>query len=105
MSFLLVNEKEMSLIKLVLYPRAIEVLLKLLAEKEIIRNFKYSEIIGYHIVTIIALYMVWFETMNLPQNFVRTVRSYGKLTEEEIMTLSALEENVTRMVNSYYHNK
>lgn len=47
MALLLTNEKELSLLKMIIYPRVIEVILNALAEKGYLRNFKYSEILAY----------------------------------------------------------
>jgi len=60
-SLMLTTQKELNLLKMIIYPRALEVTLKMLKEKGYIRDFKHSEIIGYWLVAIATVYNWGYE--------------------------------------------
>ena len=75
-AFLLANKSELDLMKIIIYPRTVEVLLNLLAEKGYIKNFKYSEVLAYVVIATIIVYNYLYEPMNLSQGYVKSIDYY-----------------------------
>ena len=75
-AFLLANMSELDLMKIIIYPRTVEVLLNLLAEKGYIKNFKYSEVLAYVVIATIIVYNYLYEPMNLSQGYVKSIDYY-----------------------------
>ena len=90
---------------MLIYPKVIDVLLKLLQEKGLIRNFKYSETIAFMICSMIVVYCYGFEPMNLPASYVKGINSLAMLTQGEATIFATVKEQVTRNINKYYLNK
>jgi hypothetical protein len=70
---MMANDRELNLMKIFIYPRVIEVFLKLLAERGIVKSFKYQETIGYIIVATILVYFFIAEPSVLPPSYVKGV--------------------------------
>lgn len=68
-----------------IYPRVIEVVLKLLVEKGIIVNFPHSEKVGWMIACLITVYNWMYEPENVPPSFVKAITNYSNLSKEEVM--------------------
>jgi hypothetical protein len=90
---------------MLIYPRVIDVFLKLLVEKGIIKPFKYCETIGFVIVSMIVVYTYVFESMNLSPNFIKGVNSFAMLTNGEATIFATVGEQITRNINAYYWGK
>jgi hypothetical protein len=96
---MLASEKELNLIKMILYPRAIEVILHMLRENGYIRDFKYSSVMAYWVVGLVCIYNWIYEPSNLPSNWVRTVDNYCRLSPGEKMFNYVSEHSTTRIIN------
>ena len=76
------NSGEMSLVKLVVYPRAIECLFELMVERGILRKFKYGDIIAYALQVAFITYNYIYEG-SLPAGFGRTIDNYSQYTYDD----------------------
>lgn len=88
----LANDKEMSLLSMVIYPRVFEVLIKLLQKQGWIKDFKHSDIVMFMICSIICVYCYVFEPNNLPANYVKGINNFALLTKGEATMFATVAE-------------
>ena len=70
---LLTNERELTLLKMLIYPRVIEILLNLMVERKLMKDFKYSEALAYCFCVSFLVYNYFYEPYNLPASYRRGV--------------------------------
>jgi hypothetical protein len=90
---------------ILIYPKVIEVGLRLMQERGWIRNFMYSETLGFIICSMIIVYCYVFEPMNMPKSYVKGINNFAMLTQGEATIFAAATEQVTRNIQRYYFGK
>jgi hypothetical protein len=83
MALKLAEAKDMNLLKLLIYPRAIESIYSLLVEKGIIKPIKNGETYTHMVVLIFLVYLYIHEPNVMEQSFKRSIDSYMNFTEVE----------------------
>jgi ribosomal protein S8 len=97
-----VNDKELALLSMLIYPRVIEVIVKIMHKKGWIRDFKYSDIILFMICSMICTYCYIFEPKNLPPNYLRAINNFALITKGEGTIFATVAEQTTRDIENYY---
>ena len=75
---LLTNERELNLLKTFLYPRVVEVIIRILVEKGYIKPFKHYDFVAYVVLATILVYFFVFEPSVLPMSYVNAVRKFTR---------------------------
>lgn len=78
--------QEVTMIKLMLYPRVIECIFQYLCEKGIIKKFKHGDILAYSLQVIMITYSFLFEYDNMTKGFNRTIGTYSAYHTGDIPT-------------------
>ena len=76
--------KDMTLLKVLLYPRAIEGLYSLLKEKGLVKPLPYGgETLLAYTTNCVIVYNYTYENFNLPGNMIKSLNQYCDLTKGE----------------------
>ncbi len=73
----LATSSEVTMVKLLLYPRVIECIFQYLCEKGLIKKFKHGDIFAYAAQVVMITASFIFEQDNLTPGFVRTIGTYS----------------------------
>ena len=104
LGLLLAKESDLNLIKVLIYPRALEAIYNILKAKGIIKPIKYGEAISCFTALYICTYCYIFEPQNIGESYVRTVDRYCDLQPNERMIFEAMREMVKRDIKAAYPN-
>lgn len=98
LSFSLANEKELTLLSMIIYPRVIEVLVRILKEKGFVKDFKYADILVYIVCAAICVYFYIFEPITLPPSFNRAINNFSLITKGEGTVFATVAELTSRNI-------
>ena len=73
------NANDLNLIKVIIYPRAIEAVYNLLKSKGIIKPIKYGETLSCLFTLYVCTYCYIFEPYNIGESYVKTVNRYSDI--------------------------
>jgi hypothetical protein len=77
------KSKDMNIIKIFIYPRALEAIYNLLVEKKYLTPIKYGETILAILAIVFYTYNYIFEPYNVGMSTVRTLDLYSDITNGE----------------------
>lgn len=86
----LLHQKDMNLIKILVYPRAIEAVYSLLKEKGYVKPIPYGETLSHMINVIIVVQLYMFEPKTVDPSFEKSLDSYMNYSEGEKHMVSIL---------------
>ncbi|CDW84492.1 UNKNOWN [Stylonychia lemnae] len=102
LSLSLANEKEISILTMIIYPRATEVIYKMMVQKGYLREFKHSDILAFMFCCSFIVYCYIFEPSNLPSNYIKAINNFSLLTKGEGTMFATVTEQVTRQIEQTY---
>ena len=103
-SLLLAKQSDLNLIKVLIYPRALEAIFNILKEKGYIRPIKYGEALSCFVALYICTYCYIFEPHNIGESYVRTVDRYCDLQGNEKEVFDAMRYMMNEHIKKTYPN-
>ena len=83
LTLFIAREKDITLIKIMLYPRAVDAIYHLLIEKGIVKPIKHGQIYLYLLEYLILVYTYIYEPWSLKPSFVKQLDFYCDLNKYE----------------------
>lgn len=92
---LLIHKREdLNLMKVIIYPRALEALYNLLVEKNVVKPVKHGETVLYYFTLFFFTYNYIFEPHNMGASTVKSLDYYADLSNEERMMFDVMRLKV-----------
>eukprot|EP00347_Sterkiella_histriomuscorum_P013467 403364603 len=104
LSLLIAHPNDLNLLKILIFPRAIEALYYLLVERGILRPIPNGEYLMISICCIIVTYFYMHEVHILEPSLKKSIDKYMNLTKTEKMCVNAFQQIMRNMVSDRYPN-
>ena len=98
------DKSDLGLLKIAIYPRAIEACYSLLLERGIVKPIKHGSIIVAAVPMVISTYMYIYEPHNVGMGLVKNLDRYSDVTLGERRMFHASREVVKDMIRNSYPN-
>mmetsp|Transcript_48254 Transcript_48254/g.35436 ORF Transcript_48254/g.35436 Transcript_48254/m.35436 type:complete len:120 (+) Transcript_48254:408-767(+) len=103
-ALLMAQPSELNLLKVLLYPRALEVIYNWLKEKGYVKPIRFGEALSCYMTLYVCIYCYIFEPQNIGESYVKTVNKYGDIQGDELQVMNSLKHIHDNYLVSRYKN-